>query len=113
MKDLDKKIVAALFPLLGMFLGFLVFTFGLGGWRYTFTGRSRSWWIGPWGLLLFLAVGGVLGWLSYRHRDREIGGVGPLAHDAPTGFLLGKRLIVIATCLVGLYFVWQLARSVF
>ena len=34
-----------------------------------------------------------------------------LADDAATGWLLGKRLVVVLTCLVGLYFIWQLARS--
>jgi hypothetical protein len=111
MKDLDKKIIAALFPIFGCFLGFLVFTFGLEGWHFVFTGRPRSLWIGPGGLLLSLVVGGVLGWLSYRHRHREFGGVEPFAHDEATSLLWSKRLIVLGACLAALYFIWQLAKS--
>jgi hypothetical protein len=111
MKDLDERIVAACYPLFGTFLAFLVFTFAMGGWRYVFTGRPHSLLLGPLGLLLSIGIGATLGWLCYRHRHRQFDVIGPLAHDAATGWLLGKRLIVIATCLAGLYFVWQLARS--
>jgi hypothetical protein len=111
MKDFDERIVAACYPLFGSFLAFLVFAFGLGGWRFIFTGQSQSLMLGPSGLLLNMGIGALLGWLCYRHRHREVDVVGPLAHDAATGWLLGKRLIVIASCLAGLYFIWQLAKS--
>ena len=111
MKSADEKIVAVLHPLFGAILGFVVFTFAFGGWRYVFTGSARSAFIGFPGLVLCLAIGAVLGWLAYRHRHREVGGVTPLAHDAATGYLLGMRVVVIGTCAVVLYFVWQLAKS--
>jgi TRAP-type C4-dicarboxylate transport system permease small subunit len=111
MKDLDKKIVAALYPVFGMFLAFLVFTFGCGGWRYVFTGRRQSTLLGPLGLVLSLGIGAVLGWLSYHYRRREIGGLESLPLDDAERELLVKRIVVVATCFVGLYFVWQLAKS--
>ncbi len=112
MKRADEIIVIVMYGLFGALLAFLVFTFGLGGWAYVFTGKPRSVLIGFPGLLLFLTTGASLGLLSYRHRHREFGGVGPLAHDAATGYLLAKRVIVILTCLAGVYFVWQLAKDV-
>jgi hypothetical protein len=112
MKDLDQKIVAWLHPLFGAFLGFLVFTFGTGGWWFVFTGKVRSKWVGPMGLIISLGVGAILGWIAYRHRQREFSGVGELAQDEAGAFLLGKRIVVIITCLVALYFLWQLAKSI-
>jgi hypothetical protein len=110
MKDLDEKIVAWLHPLFGAFLGFLVFTFGTGGWWFVFTGKVRSKWVGPMGLLISLAVGALLGWIAYRHR--EFDEVGELAQDEAGALLLGKRIVVIGSCLAVLYFIWQLAKGV-
>lgn len=111
MKDIDQKVVTALFVLFGAFLGFLVFTFALGGMWFIFTGKSNGWWRGPLGLGISLVTGGILGWISYRHRHHESNALGTFARDAGGGVLLGKRIVVIVSCLVGLYYVWQLARS--
>ena len=112
MKDLDKKIVAALYPLFGAFLGFLVFTFGTGGWWFVFTGKVKSTWVGPMGPLICLVVGAVLGWIAYWQRHREFDQVSELAQDEAGAVLLGKRIVVIISCLVALYFIWQLAKSI-
>jgi hypothetical protein len=37
--------------------------------------------------------------------------VEPLAHDAATGFLLTKRLMVVVGGLIAVYFVWQMLRG--
>jgi hypothetical protein len=90
MKDLDQKIVAALYPLFGAFLGFLVFTFGTGGWWFVFAGKVKSTWVGPIGLIICVGAGAFLAWIAYRQRHHELEG----------------------RCLVALYFVWQLAKNV-
>jgi hypothetical protein len=111
MKDIDQKIVALLYALFGSFLAFLVFTFALGGWRFVFTGKSMTILRGPVGLFISIALGAVLGWLSYRHRHYESGALGTLAQDTAGGVLLGKRIVVIISCVVALYYIWQLAKS--
>ena len=112
MKDLDKVIVAWLHPLFGAFLGFLVFTFGTGGWWFVFTGKVKSKWVGPPGLLICVGVGAVLGWIAYRYRHHEFESLTELARDDADTVLFWKRIIVTISCLVALYFIWQLAKSV-
>jgi hypothetical protein len=112
MKDLDKKIVALMYPLFGAFLGFLVFTFGTGGWWYVFAGKVKSKWVGPMGLVICLAVGAVLGWIAYWQRHRELEGAEDAILTLEQNPLLKKRLGVVLFCLIALYFVWQLAKSV-
>ena len=111
-KDLDQKIVAAMYPLFGAFLGFLVFTFGTGGWWFVFAGKVKSMWIGPMGLAVSVAVGAVLGWIAYRRRHSELEGVDDALATLERNPLLKKRVGVVIFCLIGLYFVWQLAKSV-
>jgi hypothetical protein len=111
MAKLDETIVVVFHTLFGAFLGFLVFMFGIGGLLSLFTEPSEATWLGPVGLFVCPGVGGLLGWFAYRHRHREFGGPGILAQDTAGGVLLVKRLMVVAACLVGLYFLWQLAKS--
>src|SRR5688500_18480685 len=107
MKDLDQKIVAALYPIFGAFLGFLVFTFGTGGWWFVFTGKTKSKWIGPMGLIICVGAGAVLAWLAYRTRHRELEGVENALSTLEENPLLKKRVVVVISCVVALYFVWQ------
>lgn len=111
MKRADELFVKAVFALIGGAAGFLVFVMGLGGWEYVFTGKSSNVLLGFPSLALCVGIGGVGGWYAYRHRHREIGGVEPFAHDAATGFLLTKRLMVVVGGLIAVYFVWQVLRG--
>jgi len=111
MKDPIDKLVCAMFGLFGAALGFLVYAMALGGWRFVLLGHATKAWNGLAGLIISCAVGGVLGLVSYRFRDREFGSGDSDYYDSPaTAILFSKRLIVIVTCLVGLYFLWQLAK---
>ena len=111
MKDPSHTIVAVVFGLLGVFLGFLVFTLSLGGFDYVFLGKSRSLWRGGFGLSICLLVGGVAGWISYRLRNREFGPSGVPYEGAAGGFLFSKRVIVLVTAAVACYYIWDLARG--
>ena len=54
------------------------------------------------------------GWglVSYKFSGREVGSRGSsFFRDPATAILFSKRLMVIATCLAGLYFIWQLAKG--
>ena len=111
MKDPADKFVCAIFGLFGATLGFFVYAIALGGWRYVLIGHATRAWNGLAGLIISCVVGGVLGLVSYWFRDREFGSGGSDYYDSPaTAILFSKRLIVIATCLAGLYFLWQLAK---
>jgi hypothetical protein len=112
MKNLEDKIIFAFYGVFGAAISFLVFVMALGGWRFVLTGHSTRPWNGPVALFICLAIG--LGWglLSYKFRDREFGsGTSSLYEDEATAMLFTKRLMVIATCLAGLYFIWQLAKG--
>ncbi|MBK8000614.1 MAG: hypothetical protein IPK15_18345 [Verrucomicrobia bacterium] len=112
MKNLEDKILYAVFGLMGGFLGFLVFAVGLGGWRYLLTNRPPKPWNGLTALILCTTIGFGWGLLSYKFRNREFGSGGSHFYgDEANGLLFAKRLMVIGTCLAGLYFIWQLAKG--
>ena len=96
----------------GGFLGFLIFAFGLGGWRFLLTNRPPKPWNGLVALIICLALGFGWGLLSYKFSDREFGSGSSTFYDDPaTARLFARRLMVIGTCLAGLYFIWQLAKG--
>ena len=111
MNRLDEKIVAAVFVLIGGVAGFLVFTFGFGGWEFVFTGKSSSVFFGFPGLLLCIVSGGCWGAYSYKHRHREVVDLEPFAKDAAGGFLMSKRFSVVLVGLIALYCVWHFTRG--
>ena len=112
MKDLEDKIILVFYGLFGGFLGFLIFAVALGGWRFLLTNRPPKPWNGLVALILCSGLGFGWGLVSYKFRNRELGSRGSsLFEDQATGILFTKRLMVIATCLAGLYFLWQLAKS--
>jgi hypothetical protein len=112
MKDLEDKIMFAFYGLFGAALGFLIFAAALGGWRYLLTNRPAKPWNGLVALILCSALGCGWGLLSYKFKDREFGsGPSGLFQDQASGILFVKRLMVVASCLVGLYFIWQLAKG--
>ena len=112
MKDFEDKIFLAFYGVFGTFLGFLIFMFGLGGWRFVFTGRPTRPWNGLIALILCTVICGGWGLLSYKLRNHEFGsGTSGMYHDQASAMLFSKRLKVIATCLAALYFIWQLVRS--
>jgi hypothetical protein len=112
MKNLEDKIIFAFYGVFGAAIGFLIFVMALGGWRFVFTGHYTRLWNGPVALLVCLAVGLGFGLFSYKFRNREFGsGTSSLYEDQATAILFAKRLLVIATCLAGLYYIWQLAKD--
>ncbi len=112
MKDLEDKIIYVFYGVFGAALGFLIFAVALGGWMYLVTGHSTKPWNGLVGLIICSAIGGGWGLLSYKFRNREFGsGPSSLFQDEASALLFMKRLMVIATCLAGLYFIWQLAKG--
>ncbi len=111
MKQLDEIVVILLYLLFGAVLGLLVFVFGVCGVLDMLMEPPESAWFFLVSLAVCGGLGAALGWLSYRYRHREFGSRGTIAQDAPGGMLLGGRLMAIGIGLVGLYFLWRLARS--
>jgi hypothetical protein len=112
MKDSADKIIFVLYGFFGAGLGLLIFMFALGGWQFVFTGRATKPWNGAVALIICCVLGGGWGLVSYKFSDQEFGGGGSsFYHDPATAMLFTKRLLVIATCLAGLYFIWQLAKG--
>lgn len=112
MKDWDLKIVAVMYALFGSFLGFLIFTFGFGNIKFVFLGKAESMWRGPLGLFLALGGGAVLGLLAWRHRHVEFHGLENFTEDEASAMLFSKRIMVLISCAVGAYFLWQLAKGI-
>ena len=108
--DWEDKIILAFYGLFGGALGFLIFTFGLGGWRFLLTNRTAKPWNGLAALIICCTLGFGWGLLSYKYRNREFGSNNRFENQA-TAILFTKRLMVILTCLAALYFVWQLAKG--
>jgi hypothetical protein len=108
----DDKLIGAFYCVFGGVLGFLIFMMALGGWRFVFLGHASHSWNGLLALLLCVGIGGGWGLVSYKYRDREFGGGPSRFYDDPASArLFTKRLMVIATCVAGLYFIWQLAKG--
>jgi hypothetical protein len=111
MKDPTEKIMFILYGLFGAGLGLLIFMFALGGWRFVFAGHATKPWNGVVSLLFCCVLGGGWGLVAYKFKDRQFdSGSSSFYHDPATENLFSKRLMVIATCIAGLYFIWQLAR---
>jgi hypothetical protein len=111
-KSLEDKIILVFYALFGGFLGFFIFAVALGGWRYLLTNRPAKPWNGLVALIICLALGSGWGLVSYVFRNREFGSGGSsLFGDQASGMLFTKRLMVVATCVAGLYFIWQLAKG--
>ena len=111
MKDWDLKIVAVLYGMFGAFLGFLIFTFGFGNIEFVFMGKVESMWRGPLGLFVALGGGAVLGLLARRHRHLEFHGLDHFTTDEASAMLFSKRVMVLISCAVGAYFIWELAKG--
>jgi len=113
MKGSADKIIFIFYGLFGAGLGLLIFMFALGGWSFVFTGHATKPWNGVVALIICCALGGGWGLVSYKFSEREFGSGGSsFFRDPATAILFSKRLMVIATCLAGLYFIWQLARGI-
>lgn len=112
MKDFADRIVFVLYGAFGAFLGLLIFMFAMDGWSLVFTGRASKPWNGAVALIVCCALGGGWGLVSYRLRDREFSsGSSSFFHDPATATLFAKRVMVVATCGGGLYFIWQLSKG--
>lgn len=112
MKNLEDKILYAVFGLFGGIIGFVVFAVGLGGWRYLLTKHPPKPWNGLTALILCAAIGFGWGLLSYKFRNREFGSNDSAFYDDGSGgVLFAKRSMVIVTSLAALYFIWQLAKG--
>jgi hypothetical protein len=96
----------------GAFLGLLIFMFALGGSDFVFSGDADKPWNGPVALVICCVLGGGWGFISYTLSEREFGKrESRFFHDPATAILFAKRVMVIATCLAGVYFIWQLAKG--
>jgi len=112
MKDKADLIVFLFYGAFGAFLGLLIFMFALGGSSYVFTGTASKSWNGAVGLVVCCVLGYGWGLLSYVLSEREFGKrESRFFHDPATAILFAKRAMVIATCVAGVYFIWQLAKS--
>jgi hypothetical protein len=112
MKNIEDKIILMFYGFFGGFLGFLIFAVALGGWRYLLTNRPPQPWNGAVALILCVGLGFGWGLFSYKHRHVELGSGGlPRFDDEAGGSLFAKRVMVVATCAAGLYFIWQLAKG--
>ena len=112
MKNLEDKIILAFYGLFGAFLGFLIFAVALGGWRFLLTNQPANPWNGMASLILCVGLGFGWGLFSYKHKNVELGSGGLQRFDESSeGALFAKRLMVVATCVAGLYFIWQLAKG--
>jgi len=112
MKDSAGKVLFTFYGFFGAGLGLLIFMFALDGWSFVFTGQAAKPWNGVLALMVCCALGGGWGFVAYKFKDREFHSGGPgLFHDPAAAVRFGKRLLVIATCLFGLYHIWQLAKS--
>jgi hypothetical protein len=112
MRDVEDKIIFAFYGVFGATIGFVIFAFALGGWRFLLTDRPAKPWNGLAALIVCVCLGGSWGLLSYKYKDRDLGsGPSALYENGGTGILFVKRLMVIATCLAALYFIWQLAKG--
>jgi hypothetical protein len=112
MKDFSDTVMFVFYGLFGAINGLLIFTFAFGGWMFVFTGRSTKPWNGLVALIICCTLGGGWGLVSYKFSDREFGSGSSIFYQDPaTAMLFTKRLMVIGTCLAGLYFIWQLAKG--
>ena len=111
MKDLDDKIIMAFYGVFGGVLGFLIYTFGLGGMKFLVMNRPAKPWNGLAALIICVVLGFGWGIVSYKFKDREFGGGSSLFDDQATALLFTKRLMVLLTCAAGVYFMWQLAKG--
>jgi hypothetical protein len=110
MNGLPEKIAMVLYGLFGAGLGFLIYVFALSNFGFS-VGRRP--WNGMTALIICCVLGGGWGVVAYKFGDREIGsGPSSLFEDPASAALFSKRLMVIATSLASLYFLWQLAKSV-
>ena len=112
MKDLDDKIIMAFYGVFGGALGFLIYTFGLGGMKVMVLSRPAKAWNGMTALVICVLLGAGWGIVAYKFKDREFGGKGSYFYDdEATASLFFHRLMVLVTCAVGVYFMWQLAKG--
>jgi uncharacterized membrane protein YeaQ/YmgE (transglycosylase-associated protein family) len=103
MNDWADRIIAAIYAVIGAILGSFAFL-------WLSIGASKSKWSGWVGFIGCVAVGGLAGWLAHRYRNREVGLLTD-SLDSAEQTLLMKRVFVVIPCLVGLYFLWDLAMG--
>jgi hypothetical protein len=112
----DEKVAAAVNGAVGGVVGGLLF-FGVINTMNSLTdfllGRSTSWWNGWAAFWVCVMVGFGVGVVCYPQRDREYGfqRAGVYA-GAEGGVLLAKRIGVLISAAVAVYFLWQLARGI-
>jgi hypothetical protein len=112
MKDSTDKVVFAIYGFFGSAVGLLIFMFGLEGWSFVFTGRATTRWNGIGALIVCCVIGGGWAFVSYMFKDREAeSGNSLFFTNSTNAVLFSKRLMVIATSIVGAYFIWQVAKS--
>ncbi len=102
MKDWSDRIIAAFHVIFGAFIGIGVYMF-----LFSFGMSKKAGWI-P--FLLFTCAGGVVGWINYGQRHRQID-ISVDGLDEADHMLLVRRIGVVVFCVAGLYFLWDFAMG--
>ena len=68
--SIDEKVACAVNVIFGAAVGFVVYLFALGGFKFLLMSRPGSWWNGWGAFFLCVAGGGLVGWLGYRNRHK-------------------------------------------
>ena len=113
--SIDEKIACGINVAFGAALGFAIYFLALGGYSFLLMSRPGHWWNG-WGAFWVCVGGGaVAGFHTYQNRlknlDLSSSGGGMYSGEAG-GWLLWRRLGVIAGSIVALYFIWKLAKGI-
>ena len=107
----EDKVFSAIYALMGAGAAFAVHCVLLGGWRWLFLGKHKSFFAGPGGMAICVIAGAVLGVMLYREQEAGVTATG-LGGNQGESLLIVKRIMVIGMALIGLYFLWDLARGI-
>lgn len=111
--SLDEKIACFINTAFGAGVGFAIYFFFLGGFRFLLTSKGAYWGNGWISFFVCVGGGGYVGFLSYRNRMKaiDIDSSGDTIYSGHGGAgLLWRRVAVIIFGIIGAYYVWQMAK---